>query len=89
MATIKEDASHAGVATATESRVLSNPAAVEARTRKSALVSVLSLGYAPNFPPKSLRSKCIGKIAVSVPDISNPFFSEVIQGAEEVAQAAG
>lgn len=89
MATTKEVASHAGIATATVSRVLSNPAAVEARTRMSALVSVQSLGYAPNVSSKSLRSTCIGKIAVSVPYISKPFFSEFIQGAEEVAQAAG
>lgn len=89
MATIKEVASHAGVSTATVSRVLSNPERVERRTRTRVLASVEALDYAPNVSAKSLRTTRTGKIVVTVPDISNPFFSEVIRGAEEMAQAAG
>jgi LacI family repressor for deo operon, udp, cdd, tsx, nupC, and nupG len=89
MATIQDVARHAGVSTATVSRVLSAPELVAEATRQRVMLSVDTLGYQPNFAAKSLRTLRTEKILVTVPDISNPFFSQVIRGVEEAARAAG
>ena len=89
MATIQDVARDAGVSTATVSRVLSAPELVAEATRARVMAAVASLGYQPNFAAKSLRTLKTEKILVTVPDISNPFFSQVIRGVEEAARAAG
>jgi LacI family repressor for deo operon, udp, cdd, tsx, nupC, and nupG len=89
MATIQDVARDAGVSTATVSRVLSAPELVAEATRARVMASVESLGYQPNFAAKSLRTLRTEKILVTVPDISNPFFSQVIRGVEEAARTAG
>ncbi|MEW5688305.1 MAG: LacI family DNA-binding transcriptional regulator [Pseudomonadota bacterium] len=89
MATIQDVARDAGVSTATVSRVLSAPERVSEATRTRVMASVDRLGYAPNVAAKSLRTLRTEKILVTVPDISNPFFSQVIRGVEEAASAAG
>ena len=89
MATIQDVARSAGVSTATVSRVLSAPDVVAEATRARVMAAVDALGYAPNVAAQSLRTLRTQKILVTVPDISNPFFSQVIRGVEEAAQAAG
>lgn len=89
MATIQDVARDAGVSTATVSRVLSGSARATDETRARVMESVGRLGYAPNNAAKSLRTMRSGNILVTVPDISNPFFSQVIRGVEEAASAAG
>ena len=89
MATIQDVARSAGVSTATVSRVLSAPERVSEATREKVMVAVTHLGYAPNLAAKTLRTLRTEKILVTVPDISNPFFSQVIRGVEEAALAAG
>jgi LacI family repressor for deo operon, udp, cdd, tsx, nupC, and nupG len=89
MATIQDVARDAGVSTATVSRVLSAPERVAEPTRARVMAAVERLGYAPNVAAKSLRTLKTGKLLVTVPDISNPFFSQVIRGVEEAASAAG
>ena len=89
MATIQDVARAAGVSTATVSRVLSRPDLVAERTRVKVLAAVEKLRYAPNVVAKMLRTLRTEKILVTVPDISNPFFGQVIRGVEEAAYAAG
>lgn len=89
MATIQDVARSAGVSTATVSRVLSAPDLVAEPTRAKVMAAVDRLGYAPNQAAKMLRTLRTEKILVTVPDISNPFFSQVIRGVEQAAQAAG
>ncbi|WP_044564471.1 LacI family DNA-binding transcriptional regulator [Azospirillum sp. B4] len=89
MPTIQDVARQARVSTATVSRVLSTPEVVSEATRERVMSAVDALGYEPNHAAKSLRTLRTAKIVVTVPDISNPFFSSVIRGAEEAAQAAG
>jgi LacI family repressor for deo operon, udp, cdd, tsx, nupC, and nupG len=82
-------AKRAGVSTATVSRVLSRPDVVAPDTRLKVLKAVEHLGYAPNSAAKHLRTRRSGKILVTVPDISNPFFSLILQGIEDAAQREG
>src|SRR5580765_7504525 len=58
-------------------------------TRDRVLRAVASLGYEPNAAAKNLRTQRTGKILVTVPDISNPFFSLILQGIEDAALRAG
>lgn len=88
MTTIADVARAAGVSTATVSRALSNPDAVSEPRRSLVLQAAKALGYAPNYAAKSLRTTRSHRIILTVPDISNPFFSAVIRGAEEAAIAA-
>ena len=42
-----------------------------------------ALGYTPNAAATNLRTLRTRKLLVTVPDISNPFFSLILQGIEE------
>ncbi|HVI97777.1 MAG TPA: LacI family DNA-binding transcriptional regulator [Sphingomonas sp.] len=89
MTTIRDVATAAGVSRATAARVLSNPKLVAEETRLRVLEVVERLGYSRNAVAASLRTTRTKRIIVTVPDISNPFFSRVIRGVEEAAQGAG
>jgi LacI family repressor for deo operon, udp, cdd, tsx, nupC, and nupG len=89
MANIYEVAKRAGVSTATVSRVLSRPDVVAPETRKKVLRAVEQLGYTPNSAAANLRTLRTRKILVTVPDISNSFFSQILQGIEDAAQRKG
>lgn len=89
MTTIQDVARHAGVSTATVSRVLSNPSIVAEDTRERVTRAIAQLSYHPNPAARTLRTLRSGRLLVTVPDISNPFFSEVIRGVEETAQELG
>jgi LacI family transcriptional regulator, repressor for deo operon, udp, cdd, tsx, nupC, and nupG len=82
---IYEVAKRAGVSPSTVSRVMSQPDVVSAKTRKRVLRAVDVLGYVPNSTAKNLRTCRTGKLLVTVPDISNPFFSLILQGIEDAA----
>src|SRR6516165_5843671 len=86
---IFEVAKRAGVSTATVSRVLSRPEMVSQRTRNKVMKAVELLGYVPNAAGKNLRTSRSGKLLVTVPDISNPFFSLILQGIEDTALREG
>jgi LacI family transcriptional regulator, repressor for deo operon, udp, cdd, tsx, nupC, and nupG len=89
MTTLRDVASAAGVSRATAARVLASPEMVAEQTRQKVLAVVERLGYSRNALAASLRTTRTGRIIVTVPDISNPFFSRVIRGLEEAAQKAG
>jgi len=89
MTTIVDVARHAQVSIATVSRTLSRPEGVKQELRERVLIAIDALGYVPNRTARSLRTQSASKILVTVPDISNPFFANIIRGAEEVARNAG
>ena len=66
--------------------MLSRPNVVSIKTRLKVLKAVDILGYIPNSTAKNLRTSRTGKLLVTVPDISNPFFSLILQGIEDAAQ---
>lgn len=88
MATIYDIARHVGVSAGTVSRALSRPEKVLPATRERIQQAAAALGYVPNTIARTLKTQRSGKILVTVPDIANPFFAKILQGAEETAQAA-
>ncbi len=83
--TIKDVARLAGVSVATVSRTLSAPDVVTESTRKKVMAAVEQTGYVTNALASNFRRRRSQNIVVLVPDISNPFFSSIIQGIELVA----
>jgi LacI family repressor for deo operon, udp, cdd, tsx, nupC, and nupG len=82
---IKEVALAAKVSVATVSRTLQMPDVVAPETRQQVHDAIARLGYTPNVHARNLRTARTYMIVALVPDISNPFFAEVIQGIEQVA----
>ena len=89
MATMKDVAQLAGVSTATVSRALMNPEKVSASTRKKVEQAVMEAGYSPNSLARNLRRNESKTIVTIVPDICDPYFTEIIRGIEEAAMEYG
>lgn len=87
--TIKQVALEANVSVATISRALQNPEVVAPATLERVQAAIQKLGYFPNAQARNLRTERSWLIIALVPDIANPFFSEVIRGIERVAHANG
>lgn len=89
MATMKDVAQLAGVSTATVSRALMNPEKVSPSTRKRVEDAVMESGYSPNSLARNLRRNESKTIVTIVPDICDPYFSEIIRGIEDAAVEHG
>jgi len=89
MATIYDVAREAGVAPSTVSYVLNNTKKVKESTRKRVMKAVEKLDYTPSSIARSLKTKTTSTIGIILPDISNPFFSEITKGIEDVANDYG
>ncbi|MEO8192754.1 MAG: LacI family DNA-binding transcriptional regulator [Gemmatimonadales bacterium] len=89
--TTHDVAKRAGVSQPTVSLVLSRNATarVSPETRERVLEAARDLGYVPNVVARSLVRSRSYAIGVIVPDLRNPFFAEVVSGAERVASEAG
>lgn len=81
---IKDIAELSGVSVATVSRVINNNGRFSEETRKKVQDVIDQTGYQMNFSAKSLRMNKSFSIGILVPDISNYFFSDVVQKIEEI-----
>ena len=85
-----QDVAHmAGVSTATVSRALNKPETVSEQTRAIVLEAVEKTGYRFNQTARNLRRRKTGAIVVLVPDLGNPFFSQILSGIEKTASKSG
>lgn len=87
--TIKDVAEHAGVSTATVSRVLNGNPNVKVHLANRVRHSVALLGYRPNAAARALKTKKTNTIGILIPDISNPYFMQVAKGIEDVIVPRG
>lgn len=85
---IKDIASAAGVSYATVSRALNDNPAIsqEVRTRIQGLAK--SMGYTPNALAQGLISRHTNSIGLVITTISDPFFVDILNGVDDVAQDA-
>ncbi|PKH19154.1 DNA-binding transcriptional regulator CytR [Enterobacterales bacterium CwR94] len=88
-ATMKDVAERAGVSTATVSRALTNPEKVSVTTRRKVEQAVIDVGYTAQGAARTARRYDSKTILVIVPDICDPFFSEMIRGVEVTAAQEG
>lgn len=77
--TVKEVARRAEVSTATVSHVLTGNRFVSEELKNRVLQAMDELNYQPNTYARSLKINRTYKLGVHVPDITNPFFSEIVK----------
>lgn len=89
MTTMADVARQAGVSVATVSHVLNGTRPVRPGTRAAVLGAIDDLGYTHNTLARSLVTSRTRSIGLAVSAISNPYFTEILQGVEAGALAAG
>ncbi len=89
MASIREVAKLAGVSPSTVSRVMNNTANVDSEKRRRVLAAIEETGFQPNELARALFKKSSKIIGVIVPNIENPFFSELAKSIEDEAYQQG
>ena len=87
--TVYDVAKAAGVAASTVSRAFSRPGRVNADTAERIRTAAQSLGYRTNPLARALPTGRTSMIAVIISDITNPFYFEIIRGAQAAAAEAG
>jgi LacI family transcriptional regulator len=87
MPTVLDVAKRAGVAPITVSRVINNSGYISKKTREQVEAAIQELGYVPNTLARGLRSKQTRTLALVVTDITNPYFTLMARGVEDVAGA--
>ncbi len=83
--TLLDVARHAGVSPSTVSRVLNNSATVRERVRERVRASAAILGYQAASHSSTLALK--DAVALIIPDILNPYFTEIVRGVQDEAGA--
>ncbi|PLS81814.1 MAG: LacI family transcriptional regulator, partial [Chloroflexi bacterium] len=86
---IQDVAERAQVSAMTVSRVLNNSGRVAPATRQRVEQVIREMGYVPNALVTSLFNGRTRTIALIIGDISNPFFTAVVRGVEDMAQRNG
>jgi LacI family transcriptional regulator len=89
MATIVDVARMAGVSVSTVSQTFSAKRPVSPRTSAKVRAAAARAGYRPSHVAVSMVTGRTRTIGMVVPDIANPFFSELVRGAEAAAMTAG
>ena len=85
MTTIKDVAKRAGVSVGTVSNVLSGLVNVGADRRTRVHTAIERLDYHPNYIARSLKAQSTKTLGLIVSDITNPFFAQLVRGAEDFA----
>jgi|YelNatPaOPRAMG01_1025707.scaffolds.fasta_scaffold02505_22 LacI family transcriptional regulator len=88
-ANIQEVAKLAGVSPSTVSRALNGFPGISEKTRIRIIEVAKKLNYKPNYRGQVLTSRSTKTIGLLITDITNPFFPEVVRGAEETSNEAG
>jgi LacI family transcriptional regulator len=83
--TINDIAEKAGVSMATVSRVINELPHVSEKSRQKVQRAINELNYIPNAYARGLSKNSSNILGVMVPEIANPFFSEIITGITETA----
>jgi DNA-binding LacI/PurR family transcriptional regulator len=87
--TLKDIARESGLDVSTVSRALSGGYGVRELTREKVLAIAEKLNYHPNLVARGLVTGRSHTIGLLINDIRNPYFADVVRGAEDAAYAAG
>ncbi|UCZ52824.1 LacI family transcriptional regulator [Bacillus shivajii] len=89
MATIKDVAKLAGVAVSTASYALNGTKKISENTRRKVMAAAKELNYQKNGYAMDLKMNKTNMIALILSDLIGPFYSELIQGVQEVVMEHG
>jgi LacI family transcriptional regulator len=84
--TIREVSKLAGVSNSTVSRVLNKNNPVNPELRERVLKAVKTLSYKPNLAARTLKTRKSHSIYYVVPEIANPYFTEIYSGIQKVTE---
>lgn len=84
--TMNDIAKATGVSQPTISRILNGSSNVKPEKKIKVLEYIEKVGYRPNLVAKSLKNNSSYLIGVCVPDLSNPYFIEVIETLEKIGR---
>lgn len=87
--TIADVARAAGVSAQTVSRVVNGKGEISPETRQIVTEVIERLGYRPSAIARSLATNRTWTLGLLIPDIANPFFPEIVRGAEDTARQRG
>jgi LacI family transcriptional regulator len=88
-ATIEDVARAAGVSRQTVSRAINDLGEISPRTRARVLRIAEEMGYRPSSIARGLATRRTRTLGLVIPDVANPFFSDVARGAEHEGYAGG
>ena len=83
--TLADVAREAGVSSQTVSRVMNRKGEVSPETRDRISSVIERLGYRPNRVAQALARQRTNVIGLIVPDITSPFYADVVRGVEDLA----
>ena len=86
---IRDVAEHAGVSISTVSNALNRPHMVSDVLVQRVRSAADQLGYVPLQAAQQLRAGRSGLLGMTVINIANPFFADMVAGAEDAASRAG
>lgn len=87
--TLREVAEHAQVSVRTVSNVIAGYAHVSPRMRTRVMTAIKELDYRPNPVARTLRTGRTGVLALVVPEINLPYFSELSRDVIDAAAQVG
>ncbi len=87
--TIHDVSERAGVSLSTVSRVLNDRSTVNPNMRERVLQAVQELDYRPNLAAQTLKTSRSRLIVFLIPEISNPYYTEIYRGIHSVAEERG
>ena len=86
---MKDVAALAGVSVGTVSNTLNSPERVSEKSRERVQAAIDKLGWVRNESARQVRAGASHLIGMVVLDISNPFFTDVVTGAEDAMAETG
>lgn len=89
MPSIKKVAEVAGVSVGTVSHVITGSLPVSDTLRQKVQAAIQQLNYHPNHVARSLKTSKTRTLGIIVPDLTIPFFPQVIRGADTAAGQHG
>ncbi len=89
MPTLHDVARVAGVSIATVSATINQSAYVSPELQERVRKAVAELGYHPNGIARSLKKRSTQTVGLIISDITNPFFTALVRGIEDVVNARG
>ena len=88
-ATLADVAREAGVVAMTASRAINGSGYVSQEVRERVLAAARKLNYRPNMLARSLKGQRLKAVGIMLPDIANPFSSELVEGMKDVLEPEG